>query len=162
MCTFFDNYFQLFTFTLQCVMEMKTMTIKNFRYDQVGLNRFFGPLEAKIMETLWNGNEMSIKEVQQTLEKEKAINFNTVMTVMNRLVEKSILQKRLEGRTSFYKPINTKEEFIDEQSKKLTENLLDEFGGVVVNHMLDTLHEVDQSLIEKLEHKLEQLKKGRK
>lgn len=138
------------------------MTIKNFRYDQVGLNRFFGPLEAKIMETLWNGNEMSIKEVQQTIEKEKAINFNTVMTVMNRLVEKSVLQKRHEGRTSYYKPIKTKEEFIDEQSKKLTENLLDEFGGVVVNHMLDTLHEVDQSLIEKLEQKLEQLKKGRK
>jgi predicted transcriptional regulator len=138
------------------------MTIKNFRYDQVGLNRFFGPLEAKIMEILWNGNEMSIKEVQQTIEKEKEINFNTVMTVMNRLVEKNILQKRLEGRTSFYKPIKTKEEFIDEQSRKLTENLLDEFGGVVVNHMLDTLHEVDQSLIEKLEQKLEQLKKGRK
>jgi predicted transcriptional regulator len=143
-------------------MEVKTMTIKNFRYDQVGLNRFFGPLEAKIMEILWNGNEMSIKEVQQTIEKEKEINFNTVMTVMNRLVEKNILQKRLEGRTSFYKPIKTKEEFIDEQSRKLTENLLDEFGGVVVNHMLDTLHEVDQSLIEKLEQKLEQLKKGRK
>ena len=138
------------------------MTIKNFRYDQVGLKRFFGPLEAKIMEILWNGNEMSIKEVQQTIEKEKEINFNTVMTVMNRLVEKNILQKRLEGRTSFYKPIKTKEEFIDEQSRKLTENLLDEFGGVVVNHMLDTLHEVDQSLIEKLEQKLEQLKKGRK
>jgi predicted transcriptional regulator len=84
------------------------------------------------------------------------------MTVMNRLVEKNILEKRLEGRTSLYKPIKTKEEFIDEQSKKLTENLLDEFGGVVVTHMLDTLQDVDQSLIESLEQKLEQLKKGRK
>lgn len=138
------------------------MSIKNFRYDQIGLNRFFGPLEAKIMDILWEGKEKSIKEVQQIIEKEKSINFNTVMTVMNRLLEKNLLEKRVEGRTSLYKPIKTKEEFIEEQSKKLTENLLDEFGGVVVNHMLDSLTDVDQKLLEKLEQKLDQLKRGSK
>ncbi|MDQ0198963.1 BlaI/MecI/CopY family transcriptional regulator [Neobacillus ginsengisoli] len=138
------------------------MSIKNFRYDKVGLNRFFGPLEAKIMDILWNGNEKSIKEVQQLIEKERSINFNTVMTVMNRLVEKKILEKRVERRTSLYKPIKTKTEFIDEQSKKLTENLLDEFGEMIVNHMLDSLEDVNPNLLDKLEQKLEQLKKGNK
>ncbi|MED4229438.1 BlaI/MecI/CopY family transcriptional regulator [Neobacillus cucumis] len=138
------------------------MTINNFRVDQEGLNRFFGPLESKVMNILWNGNESSIKEVQLILEKEKPINFNTVMTVMNRLVDKNILTKRLEGRTSLYKPVTTKEDFINNQSKKLTENLLDEFGGLVVNHMLDSLKEVDDHLLLKLEQKLEQLKRDRK
>jgi predicted transcriptional regulator len=138
------------------------LTINNFRVDQEGLNRFFGPLESKIMNILWNGNESSIKEVQLILEKEKPINFNTVMTVMNRLVDKNILTKRLEGRTSLFKPLTTKEDFINNQSKKLTENLLDEFGGLVVNHMLDSLKEVDDNLLEKLEQKLDQLKKDRK
>jgi predicted transcriptional regulator len=138
------------------------MTLNNFRFDQEGLNRFFGPLEAKIMDILWNGNQMSIKEVQLILEKEKTINFNTVMTVMNRLVDKNILTKRLEGRTSLFQPVTTKEDFINNQSKKLTENLLDEFGGLVVNHMLDSLKEVDDHLLQKLEQKIEQLKKERK
>ncbi|MDR4947712.1 BlaI/MecI/CopY family transcriptional regulator [Neobacillus cucumis] len=138
------------------------MSINNFRVDQEGLNRFFGPLESKVMNILWNGNESSIKEVQLILEKEKPINFNTVMTVMNRLVDKNILTKRLEGRTSLYKPVTTKEDFINNQSKKLTENLLDEFGGLVVNHMLDSLKEVDDHLLLKLEQKLEQLKRDRK
>ncbi|WP_223590273.1 BlaI/MecI/CopY family transcriptional regulator [Neobacillus bataviensis] len=138
------------------------MTINNFRFDQEGLNRFFGPLEAKIMNILWNGNEMSIKEVQHQLENEKPINFNTVMTVMNRLVDKNILTKRLERRTSLFKPLKSKEDFINHQSKKLTENLLDEFGGLVVNHMLDSLKDVDDLLLQKLEYKLEQLKKDRK
>jgi predicted transcriptional regulator len=136
------------------------MNINNFRFDKVGLNRFFGPLEAKIMDILWEGSEKSIKEVQQHLEKEKVTNFNTVMTVMNRLVEKKILEKRVEGRTSLFKPVKTKEEFIEEQSKKLTNNLLDEFGGLVVNHMLDSLKEVDQNLLDRLEQKIDQLKKG--
>ncbi|WP_141432757.1 BlaI/MecI/CopY family transcriptional regulator [Bacillus sp. 03113] len=137
------------------------MNISNFRSDQVGLNRFFGPLEAKIMDILWKRSEMSIKEVQHELKKEKAANFNTIMTVMNRLVQKEVLEKRTEGRLSLFKPTLTKEEFIQEQSKKLTENLLDEFGGIVVTHMLDSLKDVDQNLLEELENKLKQLKKER-
>ncbi|MFU2015096.1 BlaI/MecI/CopY family transcriptional regulator [Peribacillus butanolivorans] len=57
------------------------MNIKNFKYDEVGLNRFFGPLEANIMEYLWDKNELSIKVVQQSLGHDKPINFHTVMTV---------------------------------------------------------------------------------
>jgi predicted transcriptional regulator len=134
------------------------LNIKNFKYNEEGLLRFFGPLEAKIMEILWDGNEQSIKEVQQRLEQDNPINFNTVMTVMKRLIDKGILEKRVHGRLSLFRPVQSKEEFIDEQSKKLTENLLDEFGGVVINHMLDVIKDVDQDLLEKLEQKIQQLK----
>ncbi|PJN88618.1 BlaI/MecI/CopY family transcriptional regulator [Bacillus sp. mrc49] len=137
------------------------MDIKNFKYDEVGLNRFFGPLEASIMECLWQKNEHSIKAVQQCLEKDKPLNFNTVMTVMNRLVEKGVLEKRSEGRLSLFHPVQSKEEFLEEQSKKLTENLLDEFGGAVISHMLDAMEDADPSLIEKLERKIQSLKKGK-
>ncbi|MEP9408364.1 BlaI/MecI/CopY family transcriptional regulator [Peribacillus frigoritolerans] len=137
------------------------MNIKNFKYDEVGLNRFFGPLEANIMEYLWGKDEQSIKAVQQSLELDKPINFNTVMTVMNRLVEKGILEKRSEGRLSLFRPVQSKEEFFEEQSKKLTENLLDEFGGAVISHMLDAMKDADQGLIEKLEQKIQSLKKDK-
>ncbi|MDM5212414.1 BlaI/MecI/CopY family transcriptional regulator [Peribacillus sp. NJ4] len=137
------------------------MNIKNFKYDEVGLNRFFGPLEANIMEYLWDENEQSIKAVQQSLELDKPINFNTVMTVMNRLVEKGILEKRSEGRLSLFRPVQSKAEFLEEQSKKLTENLLDEFGGAVISHMLDAMKDADQGLIEKLEQKIQSLKKDK-
>ena len=69
------------------------MLIRKFKINESGLNRFFGPLEAKIMDILWNDVEMTIKDVQQVLDKEKVTNFNTVMTVMNRLVEKGILKR---------------------------------------------------------------------
>ncbi|MCK1982978.1 MULTISPECIES: BlaI/MecI/CopY family transcriptional regulator [Peribacillus] len=137
------------------------MNIKNFKYDEVGLNRFFGPLEANIMEYLWDKDEQSIKAVQQSLEADKPINFNTVMTVMNRLVEKGILEKRSEGRLSLFRPVQSKAEFLEEQSKKLTENLLDEFGGSVISHMLDAMKDADQDLIEKLEQKIQSLKKDK-
>jgi predicted transcriptional regulator len=137
------------------------LDIKKFNYSGEGLSRFFGPLEAKILEFLWEGEELSIKEVQQRLEAEKVVSFNTVMTVMKRLVDKGVLQKRTKGRTSLFKPIQSKTEFLEEQSKKLTENLLDEFGGVVITHMLDSLTDIDETLMDKLEQKITQLKKDK-
>ena len=126
-----------------------------------GLNRFFGPLEAKIMEIIWNNEEMTIKDVQRVLEQEKMTNFNTVMTVMNRLVEKGRLQKKSEGRSSVYKPVQTRIDFLNAQSKEMTHELMDEFGNVVVSHMLDALEEVDEDLVAKLEQKIMELKKDR-
>lgn len=135
------------------------MRIRKFKINESGLNRFFGPLEAKIMDILWNDVEMTIKEVQQVLEKEKMTNFNTVMTVMNRLVEKEILQKRPEGRSSLYKPVSSRIEFLNTQSKEMTNELMEEFGTVVVSHMLDALEDVDDDLVAKLEQKIIELKK---
>ncbi|MEK4484521.1 BlaI/MecI/CopY family transcriptional regulator [Psychrobacillus sp. FSL H8-0484] len=135
------------------------MLIRKFKINESGLNRFFGPLEAKIMDILWNDVEMTIKDVQQVLDLEKVTNFNTVMTVMNRLVEKGILQKRVEGRSSLYKPVQTRAEFLSAQSKEMTNELMDEFGNVVVSHMLDALEDVDDDLVAKLEQKIKELKK---
>ncbi|MEI7027792.1 BlaI/MecI/CopY family transcriptional regulator [Paenibacillus sp. y28] len=141
------------------------MKIQRFKVHESGLNRFFGPLEAKIMEVLWHseGLALTIKEVQQRLEQdqEKPMNFNTVMTVMNRLVEKGILAKKQEGRTSLYRPKLTKNHFLETQSKELTHELMEEFGPLVVSHMLDALEDVDPSLMEKLEQKIKQWKKER-
>lgn len=77
------------------------MKIRKFKMNESGLNRFFGPLEAKIMDILWSDLEMTIKEVQLVLDREKLTNFNTVMTVMNRLVEKGILQRGWKGEHLF-------------------------------------------------------------
>ncbi|RTQ94518.1 BlaI/MecI/CopY family transcriptional regulator [Lysinibacillus telephonicus] len=127
-----------------------------------GLNRFFGPLEAKIMDILWDNEQMTIKEVQSVLEKEKSTNFNTVMTVMNRLVEKGILDRKVVGRSSYYNPIQSRQDFLNTQSKEMTHELMDEFGNVVVSHMLDALEDVDDDLVAKLELKIKELKKDKR
>ncbi|MCG8214009.1 BlaI/MecI/CopY family transcriptional regulator, partial [Brenneria goodwinii] len=94
------------------------MRIHNFKVGERGLNRFFGPLEAKIMDILWAHPGSSIREVQTALEQDKDVNFNTVMTVMNRLVDKGLLGKSQKGRTSLYQPVQSKEEFMNDQSKE--------------------------------------------
>ncbi|MEN1935255.1 BlaI/MecI/CopY family transcriptional regulator [Paenibacillus sp. 102] len=135
------------------------MFTQNYKLNEQGLNHFFGPLEAKIMEIIWNTPDVTIKEVQQKLSEESPVNFNTVMTVMNRLVEKGHLQKQMVKRSGVYRAIQTKESFLSNQTKKMTQELMGEFGDLVVNHMLDELDQADPVLIKKLEAKLNQLKK---
>ncbi len=135
------------------------MRIHTFKVGERGLNRFFGPLEAKIMDILWARPGSSIREVQTALEQDKDVNFNTVMTVMNRLVDKGLLGKSQKGRTSLYQPVQSKEEFMNDQSKELSHELVDEFGALALNHMLDALDEADAGLIERLEQKIKQWKK---
>lgn len=137
------------------------MRIRHFKFHESGLNRFFGPLEAEIMNIIWDGLDMTIKDVQTRLEHEKPISFNTVMTVMNRLVDKGILDKQSNGRSFIYRPTSTRDEFFETQSMALSQDLLAEFGPVVVSHMLDALDDVDPDLLDQLEQKLKDLKKDR-
>ncbi|OPH53315.1 transcriptional regulator [Paenibacillus ferrarius] len=138
------------------------MKMQNFKYEGTGLNRFFGPLEAKIMEILWGTSaELTIKDVQIKLDQDKAINFNTVMTVMNRLVDKGILQKKSVTRSFMYRPVVTREQFMETQSKELTFDLIEEFGSLAVTHMVDALDKVDPDLLDKLEQQIKELKKDR-
>lgn len=137
------------------------MKIQSFKYSEKGLNRFFGPLEARIMHTLWSCQELSIKDVQKKLGQERDLSFNTVMTVMNRLLEKGILTKRMEGRTSLYRPVHSRDDFLDIQSKEITHELMEDFGPLVVNHMIDALDEADPELLQLLEQKIQALKKER-
>lgn len=137
------------------------MKIQNFKYYEKGLNRFFGPLEAKIMQALWSHSELSIRDVQRKLGQERDFNFNTVMTVMNRLLDKGVLTKRMEGRTSLFRPVHSQEDFMDIQSKEITHELMEDFGPLVVNHMIDALDEADPELLNMLEQKIQALKKER-
>lgn len=134
---------------------------KKFMFNQRGLELFFGPLEAQIMDILWSAPDQSIKDVQTKLGKDKGLNFNTVMTVMNRLIDKGMLTKSVVGRTSIFRPVLSKERFLESQSKEISHNLVEDFGPIVVSHMLDGLDEADPELLEKLEQKIKALKKGR-
>jgi len=138
------------------------MKVPRIKVNEEGLNRFFGPLEARIMRIIWESGELSIKEVQRILNEESPISFNAVMTVMNRLAEKGHLAKRARGRSTYFRAVQTKEQFLAEQTRAVTLGLIEEFGDLVVNHMIEALEQADPASIRKLEQKLMELKNRNK
>jgi predicted transcriptional regulator len=142
------------------------MQIKRLNVNGEGLNRFFGPLEAKIMDILWSSDGLSIKEVQSIVSQASPISVNTIMTVMNRLVEKGHLQKAQTGtgraQVAKFSTLQSREQFLSEQTKAVSQGLIQEFGSLVVNHMIDALDDVDPDVIARLERKLSELRSGKK
>ncbi len=141
------------------------MQIKRLNMNGEGLTRFFGPLEAKIMDILWSSEGLTIKEVQSLLNQESPISVNAVMTVMNRLLDKGHLAKSKSGagrtQAAKFRTLQSREQFLSEQTKEVSQGLIQEYGSLVVNHMIDALDEVDPEVIAKLERKLQQLKDDR-
>ncbi|WP_035098874.1 BlaI/MecI/CopY family transcriptional regulator [Anoxybacteroides tepidamans] len=133
--------------------------INHFKINEEGLERFFGALEAKIMNYIWASGEVTAKDVQQHISLEKPISANAVMTVMNRLVDKGHLHKETRGRISYFTAVQTKEQFLSEQTKSVTYGLIEEFGGLAVAHMVDAIRDLDPSLLQKLEEKLNEAKR---
>jgi predicted transcriptional regulator len=142
-----------------CREDEKQLKINNFKINEEGLNRFFGALEAKIMNYIWSSGEVTIREVQQHINNEKPISFNAVTTVMNRLVDKGHLHKETRGRIAYFKAVQTKEQFLSEQTKSVAYGLIEDFGGLAVTHMVDAIRDVDPSLLKQLEEKLNEAKR---
>ncbi|QGR00143.1 BlaI/MecI/CopY family transcriptional regulator [Paenibacillus psychroresistens] len=139
------------------------MIVNKHLVHELGLHRFFGSLEARIMDLFWTSAQLTIKEVHVNLDAKTPISFNAVMTVMNRLWEKGHLEKTSQGqgrtKLTHFCAAQTKDEFITEQTKVVTHGLVKEFGDLIVTHLVDSLEEVDPRLILRLQEKLDQIKK---
>lgn len=139
------------------------MIINSFNMNKHGLHRFFGSLEVKVMNTLWEKEKLTIKQAHEMINSEDPISFNAVMTVMIRLTEKGVLRKESTGggrnRLTYFSPVQSKEQFISTQTKVVTEELIEDFGSLIVNHFIERLDYADPELIQKLENKINEMKK---
>lgn len=139
------------------------MIVNKYLVHESGLHRFFGTLEVRIMELFWAYDHFTIKEVHVKLDAVSPLSFNTVMTVMNRLWEKGHLEKTSQGqgrtKLTHFRAAQTKESFLLEQTKVVTQGLVKEFGDLIVAHLVDSLEEVDPMYVQRLQEKLDQVKK---
>lgn len=87
----------------------------SFRFNQVGLRKFLGDLECDIMELVWKqaNPTVTVRNVFDSLRKQREIAYTTVMTTMVRLSEKGLLNivDRV-GLANCYCPAQNREEFI--------------------------------------------------
>lgn len=71
-----------------------------------------GDLEAAVMAVLWDARAaLSVRQVLQTLQPDRAIAYTTVMTVMDRLFKKGHLQRSPAGNAFLYAPAATRADY---------------------------------------------------
>lgn len=119
-----------------------------FKLDREGLERVFGELEAAVMDAVWRRGEASVLQVADDLG--DGAHYKTVMTVMNRLVEKGVLERRRRSRAFVYRARESREAFRARVSLRVVEGLVRDFGDVAVAQFVETLEGVDPGLLARL------------
>jgi predicted transcriptional regulator len=66
-------------------------------------------LELECLKVLWELREASVRQVQETLQPNRALAYTTVMTVMDRLARRGCVERRKAGRSFVYVPLLTQD-----------------------------------------------------
>jgi predicted transcriptional regulator len=76
------------------------------------LVRPLGELETQVMRTVWaRGKPATVRDVLGDLQRDRAIAYTTVMTVMDNLRKKGWLSRHADGRAYRYRALVTAEEY---------------------------------------------------
>lgn len=141
---------------------MDSCPVNVFRLEKQGLERVLGSLEARIMDTVWNFDRpVTVGEVQRSLQGERCLTFNTVMTVMNRLVEKGLLIKEGGAGPYVYVSANDRNEFINGMARGVAAGLVRDFGDCAVSQFLAVLIDENPKALNELEQLIRKARHGR-
>ncbi len=113
----------------------------------------FGDLERDIMEVVWTRRSATVRDVLTALRASRSCAYTTVMTVMNRLVEKGILRRKPEGQSYRYTAAATKEVFLDRSSRQVVETFVRQFGDLALAHFVDVIDDVSPAKLAALRRK---------
>ena len=123
--------------------------VRTFRLGRSGLGRVLGELEAAVMEAVWQAGEATVQDVCDHLGPDH--NYKTVMTVMNRLVEKRLLSRRRSSRAFLYSAVESRDAFLDRVSRQVATGLVRDFGSSAIAQFVDAVQELAPEELEALE-----------
>lgn len=127
-----------------------------------------GHLESRVMELLWSNGESSVHDVVERLGRKLA--YTTVMTTLDRLFKKGLLERRKADRAFLYAPRWTRQEW---QQKRASDFLAGFLAApqvsedLLISSLVEAVGQYDHALLDELERKIrtkrkELYRRGRK
>jgi len=119
-----------------------------------------GPLETRVMETLWERGKSSVRDVVSLLDGglERSPAYTTVMTTLDRLFKKGMLERRVAGRGYSYWPRWTRQEWERKRAGDLVKGFLagpqPASGRLLISCLVEAVGQRDMTLLDELEEKI--------
>ncbi len=113
-----------------------------YRPDEKDLEAILGPLEANVLVSIYEiGKPVRVREVYERMKGERKIAYTTVMSTMNTLHEKGILDRKVtEGRGGLlyvYWPKMSRPEIERSAVKHIMDSLVKNFGEAVTSYLVE-------------------------
>jgi predicted transcriptional regulator len=132
--------------------------------EEIGINGIssISNLEADIMKIVWERKKVTVREVHEYMlrkeienKKEGFIPYTTVMSTMTTLAEKGLLKQDKSSKTYVYSAAVDNKELSKSIIKSVAEKLLENSTKKVVSNFLDETNNIS---VEKIEKMLDEIK----
>jgi BlaI family transcriptional regulator, penicillinase repressor len=123
------------------------------------LAEVLGPLESEVMGTIWDGGEVTVRDVYDQLRARRPIAYTTVMTTMSRLAEKGFLSRVEDQQAHRYSALLTREHYARSTVKSVMDWLVTQFQEPTVAYFVDRLDREDPELIDSLRAAIDKRRK---
>jgi predicted transcriptional regulator len=112
----------------------------------------FGPLEWRVLEVLWERKgSCSVRDLQPAFPE---MAYTTLMTTLDRLHRKGVLDRAKHGRAFFYRPCLTRAQFESARAAEALRIALEGDGtavGPLLSFFVDAVGDRDRELLDDLE-----------
>ena len=117
-----------------------------------------GALEAQVMDEVWrHGGELRVRDVHAALQRRLA--YTTVMTTMDRLYKKALLERRKEGRAFLYSARINRRQLVMNAGVGLIRGLLEREGEPALSFLVDAVTDRDRGTLDRLERLIREKKR---
>lgn len=126
-----------------------------FRFFRTTPKKQLGPLEEQLLRELWECRSATVRELLARGDIEVA--YTTVMTTLDRLYKKQLLDRRVEGRAFRYMPRHTPEEFQKVEADEAIREILTSSGAssLPLSCFVEAITEHDAKLLDQLQEMVE-------
>jgi predicted transcriptional regulator len=122
-----------------------------------------GALERQVLERLWAlGRESSVRDLLETFD--GALAYTTLMTTVDRLYKKRLLDRRRDGRAFLYTARVSQDQLREGVAADVIDSLLGddhEAARPVMSTFVDAVGERDRALLDELEELIRRRRAGR-
>jgi predicted transcriptional regulator len=132
-------------------MDRKSRIVTAFRPHSQGLAKLFGSLESDIMDLVWQHPEATARDIFEALRDQgQRLSYGAVKTVLDRLVQKRVLDRRMENNQYLYSAQLSRDEFTNSAVREILSSLLDSFGTPVYAQFVDQVQAIDPDQLSQL------------
>jgi predicted transcriptional regulator len=120
------------------------------------LAEVLGPLEAEIMDVVWDTGEVTVRDVHRLLESSRPLAYTTVMTTLGRLADKGLVKRIEDQPAHHYTALITREQYARSTVKSVVDWLVNHFPDPAVAYFVDRVEKEDERVIERLRDAIDQ------
>lgn len=110
-----------------------------------------GSLESQLMERIWARGEISVRDLHAELASRLA--YTTIMTTLDRLFKKGLLNRRKVGKAFYYAAKLNEKEYNERITQHLFGMVLNDgkHSSVVLSGFVDAVSDRDQQMLDELD-----------